>query len=199
MNPISGCSILTGIFDSLLQPTRAELKALYSKASWYWSREAHAAIREVKNGLNLKSFEIRNMLGRVPPIPDRCRYGLLTTALLASTWRVTGSKDCEISEKAIQIPPVQLRLLISTPTNMTLTGQSSRKWVEFEGDDQPNLLAVLALAWSYILSARLMELQGRDGSKIIYTETTTPLYGGDERLYGFSVDVGTIQESCGGS
>ncbi|KAK3169307.1 hypothetical protein OEA41_008690 [Lepraria neglecta] len=37
-----------------------------------------------------------------------------------------------------------------------------------------------------------MELQGRDRSKIIYTETTAPLYGGDEGLYGFSVDVGTV-------
>ena len=50
----------------------------------------------------------------------------------------------------------------------------------------------MALAWSYILSARLIELQGRDGSKIIYTETTAPLYGVDEGLYGFSVDVGTV-------
>ncbi|KAK3166967.1 hypothetical protein OEA41_010092 [Lepraria neglecta] len=75
---------------------------------------------------------------------------------------------------------------------MTLTGQSFRQWVEFEGDDQPNLLAVLALAWSYILSARLIELQGRVGSKIIYTETTAPLYGGEEGLYGFSVDIGTV-------
>ena len=75
---------------------------------------------------------------------------------------------------------------------MTLNGPSFRKWIEFEGDDQPNLLAIVALAWSYILSARLVKLQGRDGSMIFCTETTAPLCGGDERLYCFSVDVGNV-------
>ena len=140
----------------------------------------------------MKRFDVRHMLGRVPPIPDRARYGLLKPSPLASTWRVTGSEDCEVSGKSIQIPSVQLRLFISSPTKVTLDGSSFRKWIEFDGDDQPNLLAIIALAWSYILSARLMELQGRDGSTIVYTETTAPLCRGDERLSSFSMNIDNV-------
>ncbi|KAL9015507.1 MAG: hypothetical protein Q9185_007097 [Variospora sp. 1 TL-2023] len=181
-----------GLENKPLQPTPAERDATFSSASRYWSYEANASVREIKSGLNLKRFDIRHMLGRVPPIPDRARYGLLKPSSLASTWRVTGSEDCEVNGKPVHIPPVQLRLFISTPTKVTLDGNSFRKWMEFDGDDQPNLLAIIALAWSYILSTRLVELQGRDGSMITYTDTTAPLCRGDERLSSFSVDVGNV-------
>ncbi len=100
------------------------------------------------------------MLGRVPPLPDRVQYGLLKPSLLSTKWRVTGSKDCDVVGKPLQMPPVPLRLQTSSPITVALSGNSFRKWIEWEGDDQPGLLAVLALAWSYILSARLVELQG---------------------------------------
>ncbi|KAI4286748.1 MAG: hypothetical protein L6R35_003998 [Caloplaca aegaea] len=181
-----------GLENKPLQPTPAERDATFSSASRYWGHEADASVLELKSGLNLKRFDIRHMLGRVPPIPDRARYGLLKPSPLASTWRVTGSEDCEVDGKPVQIPPVQLRLFISTPTKVTLDGNSFRKWIEFDGDDQPNFLAIITLAWSYILSARLVELQGRDGSMITYTETTAPLCRGDERLSSFPVDVGNV-------
>lgn len=111
---------------------------------------------------------------------------------LESKWHITGSKNCEASGKPIQIPPVRLRLLIRTPTNVTLRGNSFRSWTEFEMIDQPNLLAILVLAWSYILSARLMELQGRNGSQMVYTQTTAPLYQGDEIVSSFLLDVGDV-------
>ena len=97
------------------------------------------------------------MLGGIPPLPDRDHYGLLKPSLLSIKWRVTGSKDCDVIEKPLQMPSVPLRLQTSSPTTVALSGNSFRKWIEREGDDQPNLLAVLALAWSYILSARLVE------------------------------------------
>lgn len=73
------------------------------------------------------------------------------------------------------MPPVPLRLQTSPPTDVTLSGKSFLKWIEWEGDDQPNLLPVLALAWSYILSARLMEVQGSDMSVLTYTEIAAPV------------------------
>lgn len=90
------------------------------------------------------------MLGRVPPLPDRVQYGLLKSSLLSKKWRVTGSKDCDIIRKPLQVLPVSLRLQTSSPTAVTLSDKSFLKWIEWEGDDQPNLLAVLTLAWSYI-------------------------------------------------
>ena len=125
-------------------------------------------------------------------MPDRVQNGLLNSWLLSTKWRVTGSKDCDVTRKPIQLPPIPLRLQISSPTNVTLSGNSFCKWIEWEGDDQPNLLAVFTLAWSYILSARLVELQGRDESLLIYTETTAPFHRGDKHSSSVSVDVGSI-------
>ncbi|KAL9123813.1 MAG: hypothetical protein Q9217_006796 [Psora testacea] len=132
------------------------------------------------------------MLGRVPPLPDRLTYGLITLHPLESNWRVTGSTICEASEKSIQIPPVQLRWVIGAPTKVTLSGNSFRSWSEFKGDDQSNLLAILVLVWSYILSARLMELQGQGESRLVYTQSRAPLYQAHESVSGFLLDVGDV-------
>jgi len=94
--------------------------------------------------------------------------------------------------KPIQIPPVQLRWVIRAPTRVTLSGNSFRAWSDFEGDDQSNLLAILVLACSYILSARLMELQGQDESCMVYTQSKAPLYRVDESVSGFVLDVGDV-------
>ncbi|KAL9062937.1 MAG: hypothetical protein Q9161_009689 [Pseudevernia consocians] len=132
------------------------------------------------------------MLGRVPPLPDRVQYGLLKPSLLSTKWRVTGSKDCDVVGKPLQMPPVPLRLQTSSPITVALSGNSFRKWIEWEGDDQPGLLAVLALAWSYILSARLVELQGSDVSIFTYTEAAAPVYRGDKNPSSVSVDIGCV-------
>ena len=132
------------------------------------------------------------MLGRVPPLPDRVTYGLIKRLPLESKWYITGSNDCQAGGKPVQVPPVQLRWLIGAPTKLILDGASFRAWPEFEGDDQPNFLAILVLAWSYILSARLVELQGQDGSRISYTRSIAPLYCGQESVSSFSVDLGNV-------
>lgn len=147
---------------------------------------------ELESGLDFKGFEPRNMLGRVPPLPDRVQYGLLKPSLLSTKWRVTGSKDCDVIGMPLHMPPVPLRLQTSSPTTVFLSGNSFRNWIEWEGDDQPNLLAVLILAWSYILSARLVELQGSDVSILRFTETAAPVSRGDENLSSISVDIGGV-------
>ena len=72
----------------------------------------------------MQCFDPWTILGRVPAIPDRAIYGMLKSTSLGSKWSVTGSKNCEASEKPIQIPPVQMRLYINSPTKVTLTGTS---------------------------------------------------------------------------
>ena len=90
------------------------------------------------------------------------------------------------------MPPVPLRLQTSSPITVALNDNSFRKWIEWEGDDQPGLLTVLALAWSYILSASLVELQGSDVSIFTYTEAAAPVYRGDKNPSSVSVDIGCV-------
>jgi len=163
----------------------------YDRASRYWSCEAYAALQELESGLELERFHLQDMLARVPPLPDRTIYGLIEESHpLESKWHVIGSKECGASGQPIPIPPVQLRWQIGAPTKVTLDGNSFRGWSEIGGLDQPNLLAILVLAWSYILSARQLELQGRDGSQMVYTESRAPLYWAQESMSSISVDVG---------
>lgn len=175
-----------------MQPTSTEANESYYSASQYWNCEAHVALRDLNSGLRLERFELRNMLGRVPPLPDRATYGLIERLPLESRWHITGSKDCEASGMPVQVPSVQLRWMIEAPTKMTLDGISFRTWPEFEGHEQPNFLAILVLAWSYILSARLLELQGQDGSRIDYTRSTAPVSCGPESVSSFSVNLGDV-------
>lgn len=92
--------------------------------------------------------------------------------------------------KAYKIPSIPLQLQISSPTNVTLSGNSFCKWIERGGAGKPNRLAILTLAWSYILSARLVELQGTNNSLLIYTETLAPIHRGDKNPPSASVDLG---------
>ncbi|KAL9062661.1 MAG: hypothetical protein Q9161_009772 [Pseudevernia consocians] len=178
--------------DQPLQPGPAEIDAVQCGSSKYWSYEVYSALSELESGLDFRGFEPRNMLGRVPPLPDRVQYGLLKPPLLSTKWRVTGSKDCDVVGKSLQMPPVPLRLQTSSPITVALSGDSFRKWIEWEGGDQPNLLAVLTLAWSYILSARLVELQGSDVSIWAYTECAAPVHRGDKSPLSGSVDIGAV-------
>lgn len=184
--------MLTNIKKQPLQPTPAEAYKSYCCASQYWSCEAHAALGDLNSSLRLERFELRNMLRRGPPLPDRAIHGLIKRHPLESEWRIMGSKDCEASGKPVQVPPVQLRWMIGAPTKLTLNGISFRTWPEFEGPKQPNFLAILVLAWSYILSARLVELQGQDGSRIDYTRSIAPFYCGAESVFSLLVDLGDV-------
>ena len=90
------------------------------------------------------------------------------------------------------MPPVPLLLQISSPINVALGGNSFYRWTEREGDGQPNFLAIMILAWSYILSARLVELQGGNDSLLRYTEAVAPLHQGDEKVANVSIDVSGV-------
>ena len=130
------------------------------------------------------------MLGRVPPLPDRITHSLIKQISLEPKWYISGSNGCEASGKLSQIPPVQLHWLTENPTKVALDGNSFHVWSEPHSYDQSNLLAILVLAWSYILSARLMELQGQDESCLVYTQSRAPLYRANENMSGFSLDLG---------
>ena len=125
-------------------------------------------------------------------MPDRVHHGLLRSSLLSTKWRFTGSKTCDIARKSIHMPPVPLLLQISSPTNVALGGNSFYRWTEWEGDGQPNFLAIMTLAWSYILSARLVELQGGNDSLLRYTEAVAPIHQGDEKVANVSIDVSGV-------
>ena len=162
---------------------------LYHFASQYWTLEASSALIQLNSGFDLRCFTFRHMLGRVPPLPDRFTYGL--TRSCCSDWRVTGSANCETSGSPIPVGPVQLKWDVKSPTKASLVSDRFCTWSKSAGG-QSNLLAVLVPAWSYILSARFIELQGQEGCRIVYTGSTAPIHQAHENASGFPLDVGNV-------
>lgn len=181
--------------DNILQPSAQQLEEVTNKCREYWYRLTAAAIRQYRDGVPLEWTDPRHMLLRAPAIRGPLRKFLsgatkrkTLSAKAFSTWRVNdGGADCEISEKERKVKAI-LQLGIQAPTTCTFTGDSFRQWIATTAEcrDAPNYLGILALGWSYILSARLVESQG-NGAAMSYTDSKAIRC--DEAASGSSPDV----------
>ena len=122
------------------------------------------------------------MIGKVPALPDQKEHGLLQSSLLHSQWRVSGSRDCEISGN-LQTRLIDLRMSTTTLTTVHLDGRSFKEWPSFaeERGYETQQLAVLTLAWAYIFSAFAIERQGGESSILRYTENLAIVDAFDDR------------------
>ncbi|KAI9747970.1 MAG: hypothetical protein M4579_007344 [Chaenotheca gracillima] len=147
------------------------------------------------------------MLRRVPAIPD-CHRGAhtplatITTPKACylrahSTWRVAEETSCGVDGKT-KTRATALQLGIAAPTSLALTGTDFCNWVgtDDEKSNAANYIAILALGWSYVFSARLIEMQGQEGAEVVYTEPTTYKDGLDKDDTGtaISVDIGAVDD-----
>ncbi|KAL9023528.1 MAG: hypothetical protein Q9196_007148, partial [Gyalolechia fulgens] len=87
---------------------------------------------------------------------------------------------------------------IQSPTPVDWNGTSFRQWVGVEGENTTrNYISILALGWSYILSARLLEMQGQGGAEIEYTQSMATGYKrdvGDSLAAAITVDIGDVDD-----
>ena len=139
-----------------------------------------------REGISPTSANPRNMLGRVPAIPNNMRsmytnhIGSSPNKALCvrafSTWRITDSTTCGLAEEERKIPSL-LQIGTRVPTPCTFGGYSFRQWTgtTCEERNTPGYLGILALGWCYILSARLVEGQG-EGTELTYTSSRAPQY-----------------------
>ena len=95
-----------------------------------------------------------------------------------STMRATGGGECGVDE-LVRTTDGNLSMGIQDPVSCTWTGTAFRQWIE-DGEDAhgkvPNYLGILALAWSYILSAHLTETQRHGGTRVVYTDVIAAGY-----------------------
>jgi hypothetical protein len=59
----------------------------------------------------------------------------------------------------------------------------------------PNYLGILSLAWSYILSARLIELQPQDKARVEYSNAVDIGYSTVEDTTTVNIDIGNTSRS----
>ncbi|KAL8725872.1 MAG: hypothetical protein Q9181_006256 [Wetmoreana brouardii] len=193
-------------------PTAVQQMLQRSRALW-----SSYAAETPDPRLPAECIQLRNILGRVPAFPTRTleasgnpstlrythtSYGLLIKG--ASTWR-TSLGDCDLPAKTL------FRDLLCGGLHPTAcTFQDTPRCTEWPGvnglDGHPakgNHLAILFLAWAYILSARWLELQPSDHVKesiqpcgVQYSDLQAPWKSkdGDVQSDAIEVDLGV---TCG--
>jgi hypothetical protein len=165
------------------------------------------AMSQRRDGMLPASANPRNMLCRVPAIRKNLgnsyifHLGLSPSKALcvqaSSTWHVTNNASCGLFGKEKTIPAF-LQIGTRAPIPCTFNGDGFRRWIGTKGEerDAPSYLGILALGWSYILSARLVEVQGED-AKVMYTSSKATGYHQETdngRSPAVIVDIGEVGE-----
>lgn len=168
-----------------LRPSKVDIQRIYAQSSQRWS--SHARKSYLQGGFSPESLRLQNMLGNFPSYlshnlvafqeqDNKPEFDLHTKALSnylsvlyvngESLWSV-GEGDCDLKEK---IMPNQLLLGVRKSISCSFSGDNSfANWPELHKHHKTqsrggNCLAILVFAWSYILSARWVEMQQTSGT-----------------------------------
>ncbi|OOF95548.1 hypothetical protein ASPCADRAFT_13467, partial [Aspergillus carbonarius ITEM 5010] len=188
-----------------LQPSKQQLEDALEKSRLYWYSVATVACHYHDHGIKPKSANPHHMLWKVP----RMHGGPHTTYALymgaspcpllclraSASWQLDGPADCDRGQRE-RINAMLLHIGTKAPVPYTLSGNEFRQWIGTEGEVAvgPNYMAVLTLGWCYILSARLLELQGR-GSMMKYTESKATVYHQSANETGtHAIDIGEADD-----
>ncbi|KAF1949131.1 hypothetical protein CC80DRAFT_529610 [Byssothecium circinans] len=138
-----------------------------------------------------QSSNIGNLLNRTPSLPDEQKVkDVVEGAVLSlegySQWKITSSRCCDLTSK-----------LKTSPRQRVNIDEFFPAWSGFEHlpncASGGNYLAAFVLGWSYILSARLIELRKKtEDDKIIYTDKKATYHCDDTALPcdGFTIPIG---------
>ena len=172
------------------------INEVYSKAYRYWMDEVAAASENILDPNLLSNTDIRCILGRTPSIPSQILHGRLSSCWPSARWRVSESKDCELSGRD-ETRGIYLRMKTSARVKVNLRRGNSD--VQHDHvlihNSQAHYFAVLVLAWAYILSARLVELQGTESSLLQYAEHHAPINAHEGKVDShFLIDIGDVDQ-----
>ncbi|EXJ72776.1 uncharacterized protein A1O5_03923 [Cladophialophora psammophila CBS 110553] len=172
---------------------KQETRSLFATSSYTWS--SYLSFPSETHLLAADCVNLPGMLGHVPAFPDLSQVKLEHIeydnimelwATGSSVWKTTKG-ECDLQDKIVQH---RLLLGISSPASLLFTADDRfRNWPGAENIDQPakgNCIAILTLAWCYILSAKWTEIQqpsplGRDHDS---TELGGLVYLPDQAQFG---------------
>ena len=148
-------------------------RGIYEQSFRAWSALYHAAIEQP--GLPLSYLDIQSAFRQHPSFPRDLRLEHVKYAKHSqiyatgrSAWGST-QPDCEYG-----LPPfhqqVQIGVVLRNPIPLSIAATPERemRWASWFARGDQNYLAVLILAWAYILSARWAEIMPEDVS-LVYT------------------------------
>lgn len=187
----------------MLQPSEEQLRDALHNSREYWYRVAAIAGFYHGHGIKPEFTNLHRMLWRVPKMRGRPRdtyalhIGASPSQILcfqsSATWKLDESTRCNHAQKD-RTSILLLQLGTKSAVPYTFSGNAFCHWIGTEDETVigPNYLAVLTLGWRYILSARLVEIQGQDGT-MRYTESKAPGYHDPSRettAGAIAIDIG---------
>jgi len=182
--------------DNSVVPSNDQIKKILIKS--HNSRHQYVQQAHEQPSILHDCLELRNLIDRTPAIPSgRLLQRNGRTVYGQSTWKYKRQDGCNLEQFTNTLRPMTLGII--RPTICTTEGSSFRHWREqgVENAKAGNCLAILIFAWAYILSARLVELQG---GSIRYTEVLAPI---DDSKYGVQttsrcvfVDIGKADSTA---
>jgi hypothetical protein len=147
-----------------LRPSKRESSKMLARSRRTWGAlhlTAHSAAHYPSSCSN-----IGNLLHQMPSIPDQILFENVEGDNLSleghSQWRIDSSVDCDLTNKSKHSHPYKVHTGLAFPNFCSVTEESSG-WLGFEQAKicapRTNYVCALTLGWSYVLSARLIELQ----------------------------------------
>lgn len=191
--------------NNVLQPSQKQLKGALYQSREYWYHVAPIADFYHDNGIKLEFTDLHHMLWKVPQMRGRPRntYALHISASpsqilffqSSASWKLDESTSCNHAQKD-RTSTLLLHLGTRSAVPYTFSGNAFCHWIGTEDETEvgPNYLAVLTLGWCYILSVRLVEIQGQDGT-MGYTESKAPGYHDPSRETTVSISAIDIGEA----
>lgn len=154
---------------------------MLEKSREYWYHLASLAYAYRDHGLAPEFTNPQHALHKIPKFQGRPKtiharpFGVSPNLALcfqaSSTWRLAGNSDCDRVKKEMTNPALlQIGNSIDIPYNFHGNIFSHWTGTTMEKTTGPNYLGILTIGWCYILSARLVEMQG-EGATMSYTSS----------------------------
>ncbi|CAI7569446.1 unnamed protein product [Penicillium glandicola] len=201
---------LSSIIQNLdtIQPHTYHIDEALGKSREYWYRLTSLADAHRGHGLNAGYVNPGRTLHRVPKLRVRPKttyvraYGVSPSLVLcmqaSSTWKLVGNSDCDTIEKE-RTSHALLQVGTSVAIPYTFDGFVFNSWIGTteEKCTGPNYLGILTVGWCYILSARLVEIQGEGATMHHTTSQTESCENLEDPQDAPIIDVGEVDKSIG--
>ncbi|KAJ5935577.1 hypothetical protein N7466_005124 [Penicillium verhagenii] len=190
-----------------LQLSSSQLEFVTNQARNYWYSLADDARARLQNFNLIDTVSPQDILYKVPAFPasqlalqevllsDSGSKAIMTLA--SSTLRPTETENCNTQGTTKEVQSALL-IGIQSPISCHFTGTCFQKFGVQGGDDRklPNFTGIISLAWAYILSSRLAELQQQQGAGVSYTSSTAIWQHCDmEDMTAIEIEIGEVDES----
>lgn len=187
------------------KPSEEEADEALAKSRKYWHLIGSVAHALQDHGLLPEYTDPRLSLRRVPkfqaqPKDYHCspqfysRRNLIAKA--SSVWKVTDHGECDGLKKEV-VKDAYIKFASGASVPVKLDGEVFATWIGTteEAPTDSNYISILTLGWCYILSARLIELQGK-GATLRYTESQAGFDGDSTLDYTKTscVDLGEVDD-----